>query len=121
MQGLEVQKCVFYVENVKWQIKGMSRLKRFSINLVICLVISFAYLGCYLMKMSSVLALKVKSPKLENLVRFINEDNQRLRLEEASFEDPKRLLDLKNKPEYSHLKFLKKNEVETIRRKESLK
>ncbi len=66
------------------------------------------------MRMRSVLDLKVKSPKLENLVRFIEEDNQRLKLEQASFEDPKRLMQLKDKPEYSHLKFLKKNEVETM-------
>ena len=78
----------------------MSRFKRFGLNLLLCLVIAFTYLGCYLMKMRSVLELKVQSPKLENLVRFIKEDNQRLELEKASFEDPKRLMKLKDDPEY---------------------
>ena len=66
--------------------------------------------------MRSILALRVQSPKLENLVRYIQEDNSRLKLEEAKLEDPKRLMDLKNKPEYSHLKFLKKEQVEILER-----
>lgn len=102
---------------MKLPTKSNSSFKRFSINLTLCFIISFAYLGCYLMKMRSVLALKVESPKLENLVRFIDEDNQRLKVQEASMEDPKRLMELKDKPEYSHLKYLKEDEVEKIRRK----
>lgn len=74
-------------------------------KLFICLIILGFTLYAFIVKGNQVTEMRLAVPALAKKVRTLHEENSRLRYEIEQFENPIHLMELKMKPELSHLKF----------------
>ena len=74
-------------------------------KLFICLIILGLTLYAFIVKGNQVTEMRLAVPALAKKVRMLQEENSRLEYEIEQFENPIHLMELKMKPELSHLKF----------------
>lgn len=95
------------------------------IRLLICIFIAAWTIYLLIEKQNALMELQLAIPVLEKDVKRIEEENTRLKYEIQFFESPTHLLELAQKPEFSHLKFPYQPDVillpisETLSKKES--
>lgn len=75
------------------------------LKLFICVCILGLTLYGFIVKGNQVTEMRLAVPALAKKVRMLQEDNSRLQYEIEQFENPIHLMEMKNKPELSHLKF----------------
>ena len=81
-------------------------MKKILIVKVLVCVFSFGgMLYAYLDQQNDLTKLRIELPELAREVRVLEEDNSRLRYEIEQFENPKHLMELAKRPEFSHLKY----------------
>lgn len=80
------------------------------LRLFICVGIAGIALFSYIDKLNELTELRLAIPALAKEVKLLEEDNDRLTYEIERFESPVRLMELKNQPQYSHLKYPYLNE-----------
>lgn len=81
-----------------------------TINLFICIAVAGLFLFAYIDKQNELTELRLAIPVLAKEVKAIQEENTRLRYEIERFENPILLMELRRKPEFSHLKYPYLNE-----------
>lgn len=81
------------------------------IKVLLCALSGGGVLYAYLEQQNDVTKLRIEVPKLSREVRILEEENTRLRYEIERFENPKHLMELAKRPEYSHLKHPMLNEI----------
>lgn len=87
-------------------------MRKFLIIKVLICALSFGgVLYAYLEQQNDLTKLKIGLPELSKEVRVLEEENTRLRYEIEQFENPKHLMELAKRPEFSHLKHPIINEV----------
>lgn len=83
-------------------------------------VIAFVVVGgaliLYIDRLNELTRLRLEIPIHLKQLKMLEEENQRLQYEIDQFESPLYLMELLKKPEFSHLKFPKENEVRVIER-----
>lgn len=78
---------------------------------LICLILFAAFLFLYIEKLNQLTALRLEIPLVSKEVKDLQEENRRLQYEIDQFESPLHLMEMLKKPEFSHLKYPKSNEV----------
>lgn len=73
-------------------------------RLFLCIFIFGSYLYKYIDKQNKLTELRLQIPQLTKEVREIYEENAKLQYEVEQFESPAHLMELSQKPEFSHLK-----------------
>lgn len=73
-------------------------------KVVICIASLGGVLYAYLEQQNDLTKLRIRIPELAKEVRLIEEENTRLKLEIDRYENPKHLMELARRPEFSHLK-----------------
>ncbi len=87
-------------------------MKKFLVaKVVICAVSFCSALYAYLQKQNDLTLLRIELPTLTDEVRLLQEENMRLALEIDQFENPKHLMQLAERPEFSHLKYPMVDEI----------
>lgn len=87
-------------------------MKKFLILKVLICALSFGgVLYAYLEQQNDLTKLKIGLPELSKEIRILEEENTHLRYEIEQFENPKHLMELAKRPEFSHLKHPIVNEV----------
>lgn len=81
------------------------------IKVLLCAFSGGGVLYAYLEQQNDVTKLRIQVPKLAREVRIIEEKNTQLRYQIERFENPKHLMTLAKRPEYSHLKHPTINEI----------
>ncbi len=76
----------------------------FLVRLFICLLIVSITLYAYINKVNALTELRIRVPELSKKMKLIEEENERLRYEKGTFENPLNLMELARKPAWSHLK-----------------
>lgn len=89
-------------------------MKRLLIQMGICVGVFGFCLYSYLDLQNKVTKLKIQLPKLEEEIRLICEENQRLSYEIDHFESPAHLIELASQAEFRHLKHPYLREVLTV-------
>ena len=80
-------------------------------KVLICALSFGGVLYAYLEQQNDLTYLRIELPQLEDVVRILEEENMQLSLEIDRFENPKHLMELAHRPEYSHLKHPTVDEV----------
>lgn len=75
-----------------------------------CAVVGGALI-LYIDHLNRLTRLRLEIPQTLSQLKLIQEENERMQYEIDQFESPIYLMDLLKKPEFSHLKFPKQNEV----------
>jgi hypothetical protein len=75
------------------------------LKLFICLFVLGFTLYAFIVKGNQVTEMRLAVPALAKKVRMLQEENSRLQYEIEQFENPIHLMEMKRKPELSHLKF----------------
>lgn len=78
--------------------------KIFFIQVVVCAFSCGSVLYAYVRQQNDVTKVRIELPRLTREVRWLEEQNSRLRYEIERFENPKHLMELAKRPEFSHLK-----------------
>lgn len=78
--------------------------KIFFVQLLVCAFSCGGVLYAYVKQQNDVVKVRIELPRLSREVRLLEEQNSRLRYEIERFENPKHLMELAKRPEYSHLK-----------------
>lgn len=81
-------------------------------RLLIAIIFTGFLLILYIEKINTLTTLRLDLPQLEKELKEIEEENKRLEFEINQFESPLYMMELLKKPEFSHLKFPQKGEVE---------
>lgn len=86
--------------------------KQFSLALriLLCIVVASLTLYMYIEKQNELTELRLAIPALSKEVKSIQEENNRLRYEIDRLESPIVLMEVMNKPEFTHLKYPYLNE-----------
>lgn len=93
-------------------LKALSQqARRILYQMMICMMISWWLLYLYIDRHNELTELRIEIPALVKEVRSIQEENARLKYDIDQFESPIHLMDLANKPEFSHLKSPYLNEI----------
>ncbi len=74
------------------------------IKVVVCATSFCGALYAYLQQQNDLTLLRIELPALTDEVRLLQEENMRLALEIDQFENPKHLMQLAQRPEFTHLK-----------------
>ena len=74
-------------------------------RLMICIAAAGATILAYIEKQNELTELRVAIPSIAKEVKALTEENIRLTYEVEQFESPIHLMELKRKPEFSHLKY----------------
>jgi cell division protein FtsL len=74
------------------------------VRIFVCLVIIGCALYSYIYQHNQLTELRMRVPKLAQVRKKLEEENQRLQFEIEKFENPLHLMELARKPEFSHLK-----------------
>lgn len=82
-----------------------------TIKITFCILVAALFLYAYIEKQNELVELRMKLPALDKEVKALNEENTRLQYEITQFESPIHLMELRKKPEFSHLKFPEKISV----------
>lgn len=87
-------------------------------NLILRWVIACAVVGgsliLYIDQLNQLTRLRLEIPHYLSEIKTLQEENERMQYEIDQFESPIYLMELIKKPEFSHLKFPKRNEVIVI-------
>lgn len=83
-------------------------------RILICILAAGITLYAHIEKNNELVELRLAIPFLNREVKAAQEENIRLQYEIEGFESPVHLLELSRKPEFSHLKFPRLNEVTLI-------
>lgn len=93
-------------------LKALSTQARTIIlQVMICMIIAWWTLYLYIDRHNELTELRIEIPALMKEVRSLQEENARLKYDIDQFESPIHLMELANKPEFSHLKSPYINEV----------
>lgn len=76
-----------------------------TVKITLCILVAALFLYVYIEKQNELVELRMKLPALDKQVKALNEENNRLQYEINQFESPIHLMELRKKPEFSHLKF----------------
>jgi len=98
-----------YIGKRKYSLVG------FSICFLINFVILIALLQKYIENQNVLTEVRREIPKIEKSLRAISEENLMLQYEIDRFENPLHLMELAQKPEFSHLRFPSYEEVLIIK------
>ncbi|MBM3193632.1 MAG: hypothetical protein FJZ59_05320 [Chlamydiae bacterium] len=85
------------------------------------LISAFSFGGvlyAYVSGQNEITKVRIELPKLTREVRLLEEQNLRLRYEIERFENPKHLMELAKRPEFSHLKHPLIGEIFVLQTKE---
>lgn len=88
----------------------MSLLFRFA---AACAIVGGALI-LYIDRLNELTRLRLEIPLHQRELKMLQEENERMRYEIDQFESPLYLMELLKKPEFSHLKFPRENEVIVI-------
>ncbi|MEI8124278.1 MAG: hypothetical protein WCG42_00815 [Parachlamydiaceae bacterium] len=75
------------------------------IRILICIAVAGLTLFAYIEKQNELAELRVAIPYLAKELKGIEQENIRLTYEIERFKSPSHLMQLKQKPEFSHLKY----------------
>jgi hypothetical protein len=78
--------------------------KIFFVQVLVCAFSCGGVLYAYVQKQNDLIKVRIELPKLAREVRLLEELNSRLRYEIERFENPRHLMNLAKRPEFSHLK-----------------
>ncbi len=78
--------------------------KIFFLQVLVCAFSCGGVLYAYVQKQNDLIKVRIELPKLAREVRLLEELNSRLRYEIERFENPRHLMSLAKRPEFSHLK-----------------
>lgn len=81
-------------------------------RILIGILASGTFMLLYIEKINQLTTLRLQLPQLEKELKELEEENKRLKFEINQFESPLYLMELLKKPEFSHLRFPQKHEVE---------
>lgn len=87
------------------------------------LVSAFSFGGvlyAYVSGQNEITKVRIELPKLTREVRLLEEQNLRLRYEIERFENPKHLMELAKRPEFSHLKHPLIDEIFVLQTKDEV-
>lgn len=84
------------------------------LRIVFCILAAGITLYAHIEKNNELVELRLTLPLLSREVKAAQEENIRLKYEIEGFESPVHLMELSRKPEFSHLKFPRLNEVTLI-------
>lgn len=79
--------------------------KMIFINLLLCIGVGACTVYFYIDKQNTLTKLQLNIPALEKELKEIKKENLRLQYEIDQFENPIHLMEMAQKPEFSHLKF----------------
>lgn len=89
-------------------------------KVVICISSFGGVLCAYLQQQNDLTKLRIRIPELAKEVRLIEEENARLKLEIDRYENPKHLMELARRPEFSHLKHPLLDDILVVKAGEAL-
>ncbi len=78
--------------------------KIFFVQVLVCAFSCGGVLYAYVKQQNDVTKVRIELPRLAREVRQLEEQNSRLKFEIERFENPKHLMELAKRPEFSHLK-----------------
>lgn len=81
------------------------------IRLLVCITILGFTLYAFIDKQNELTTIRLKIPEIRKEVEMIKEENVRYQFRIQQFHDPKNLLEILRKPEFSHLYFPPINEI----------
>lgn len=81
------------------------------IQILVCIFAAWWTLYSYIAKQNELTELRLAIPMLSKEVKALQEENRRLKYEIEQFESPVHLMELARKPEFSHLKYPKLDEI----------
>jgi hypothetical protein len=82
-----------------------------AIRIFLCIIIASLTLYAYIDKQNELTELRLAIPALSKELKSIQEENNRLRYEIERLESPIVLMEIMNKPEFTHLKYPYTNEI----------
>jgi hypothetical protein len=85
--------------------------KIFFVQVLVCAFSCGGVLYAYVSGQNDVTKVRIELPKITREVRLLEEQNLRLRYEIERFENPKHLMELAKRPEFSHLKHPLRDEI----------
>ncbi len=94
--------------------------KIFFVQVLVCAFSCGGVLYAYVRQQNDVTKVRIELPRLTREVRQLEEQNSRLRYEIERFENPKHLMELAKRPEFSHLKHPLIGEIFVLQIKEDL-
>ena len=94
--------------------------KIFFVQVLVCAFSCGGVLYAYVRHQNDVTKVRIELPRLTREVRQLEEQNSRLRYEIERFENPKHLMELAKRPEFSHLKHPLIGEIFVLQIKEDL-
>jgi septal ring factor EnvC (AmiA/AmiB activator) len=89
-------------------------MKGMLIRVLFCVFAAGATLYAFVERQNRITKIRLEIPALEKEVRMLKEEKRRLKYEIEMFENPVHLIELLQKPEYSHLKHPQLNEITVI-------
>ena len=95
--------------------------KALIIKVLICALSFGGVLYAYIYKQNDLTKLRIEVPLVSKEVRALEEENSRLLFEIERFENPKHLMQLAKRPEFSHLKHPTFDEILTLQHRSIFK
>lgn len=89
-------------------------MKPFLIRILICIAVAGITLFAHIERQNELVTLRLALPFINREVKAAQEENTRLQYEIDRFESPVHLMELARKPEFSHLKYPRIDEVTLI-------
>lgn len=88
--------------------------KGILLRVLICVALLCFFLYAYIEKQNAITELRLEIPHALQELQVIEQENVRLQYEIDMFENPVHLMELARRPEFSHLKHPKQDDVVTI-------
>lgn len=98
---------------MKWEPQALIRA-RLSLKILLCIFTMGWSLYLYIDKQNELVELRLAIPALAKEVKALSEENIRLKYQIDCFESPIHLMELARKPEFSHLRFPRVQDVVLI-------
>ncbi len=92
----------------------------FFIQVLACAFSCGGALYAYVSQQNDLTRIRIEIPRLSRDVRHLEEQNSRLRFEIERFENPKHLMELAKRPEFSHLKHPLSSEIFVLHTEEEV-
>lgn len=80
-------------------------------QILLCIFAAWLTLYFFIAKQNELTELRLAIPLLSKEAKALQEENRRLKYEIEQFESPVHLMELARKPEFSHLKYPKLDEI----------
>jgi len=74
------------------------------IRLLLCIFVLAGFLYAFINQQNQIVKLRLQIPQVQKELALIEQENTRLQFQIDQFESPTHLMELKKKPQYSHLK-----------------